>query len=149
MLSWIKRLYSLKIMWRDIANHAILREGWVKSGKTLFLSLWVPADYSIYSLVRDEYAKPEQYNFLHVANFQVLDLKPILHPEKNERKKDISNKFLWSPQTTVELQLHDPPLRSKLNLYKWNIKQSVFFQCKSTFLSIGGFGDIAAIKNLA
>ena len=136
-------------MWRDIANHAILGEGWVKSGKILFLSLWVPADYSKYHLVRAEYAKPEQYNFLHVANFQVLDLKPILHPEKNERKKEISNKFLWSPQTTVELQLHDPPLRNKLNLYKWNIKQSVFFQCKSTFLSIGGFGDIAAIKNLA
>jgi len=147
-------------MWRDIANHAILTEGWVKvkSGKTLFLSLWVPADYSIYSLVRnskyhlvrDECAKPEQYNFLHVANFQVLDLKPILHPEKDEReKKDIWNKFLWSHHIKVELQLHDPPLRSKLNLYKWNVKQSGFFQYKSTFLSISGYGDIAAIKNLA
>jgi len=43
--------------------------------------------------------------FFYDANFQVLALKPISHPQKDEReKKDISNKFLRWPHTKIGLQ---------------------------------------------
>jgi len=42
---------------------------------------------------------------------QVLNLKPILHPEN-----DFHTNFCG--RTKVGLQLHDPPFRSKLILYK-------------------------------
>jgi len=74
---------------------------------------------------------------------QVLDLKSIFHTEKEFDAKFCGRLFY----TNVGLQLHVPPFRSKLYLFEWNIKQSVFFQHKSTFSSAGGFGDIATIKN--